>query len=336
AFRPAPLALHGNGHVPNAEAERLYRAGLYAWQTRTPVGLTHAVDDFTQAIVHDPQYAQAYAGLASCYNLLREYTAMPASYAFPRAKAAAERAIALDPSLADAHASLAFIDFYWTHDAATAEREYKRAIALSPNGATAHHWYANFLTNFGRFREALAEIDTAQQIDTSSTSILADKGMILFVAGRTDEAITLLRQLEETEPRFSSPHFYLAMISRARGDDAGFVRESLTDAAIRQDPTFHAIAAAASRGLAQGGHKGMLLALLAAQQQRFGQQDDSAYQLAMTYAQLGDTKQALRYLQLSFRRHETDVVSLNIEPLFRPLRTLPQFRKLVRQAGLAS
>src|SRR6185437_6095616 len=129
-------------HAPSAEAEKFYRAGLYGWQSRTPAGLTEAVDDFTQAIVRDPQYAEAYAGLATCYNLLREYTAMPPDYAFPRAKAAAERAIALDPSLADGHLALAFADFWWAHDTKAARREFVRAVALAPQSATAHHWYA--------------------------------------------------------------------------------------------------------------------------------------------------------------------------------------------------
>jgi tetratricopeptide (TPR) repeat protein len=141
----------GTRHVPSAEAEKFYQAGLYGWHSRTPAGLNHAVDDFTQAIVHDPQYAKAYAGLANCYNLLREYTAMPPDYAFPRAKAAAERAIALDPSLPDAHTALAFVDFYWSHETAAARREFERAVILAPRNATAHHWYATFLMNLRDF-----------------------------------------------------------------------------------------------------------------------------------------------------------------------------------------
>src|SRR5262249_11927934 len=123
--QPAPVQVAAKAHRPSAEALAFYRAGLFEWQSRTPAGLRHAMDDCTQAIVHDREYAQAYAGLAQCYELLREYTTMTPDYAFPRAKAAADRAIALDPSLADAHLALAFADFYWFHDSSTARREFE-------------------------------------------------------------------------------------------------------------------------------------------------------------------------------------------------------------------
>lgn len=323
-------------HLPNAVAEKFYQAGLYGWHSRTPAGLTRAVDDFTQAIVHDPQYAKAYAGLANCYNLLREYTAMPPDYAFPRAKAAAERAVALDPSLPDAHTALAFVDFYWSHDTAAAGREFQRAVALAPEDATAHQWYATFLMNLRDFRRALAEIDVAQRLDPESSSVLADKGMILFHAGRTDEAVTLLQELEQTAPALSSPHRYLAIIDRARGDEAGFVRELSVSAQRRQQSADAEIAAAAARGLSQAGHRGMLTAMLAVQQRRFSQLESPAYALAQTYAGLGDAPHALAYLKQSLQRHEPDAVSLNIEPDFRPLRATAGFRQLVRQAGVVA
>ena len=321
-------------HTPSAEAEKFYQAGLYGWQSRTPAGLTLAVDDFTQAIVRDPQYAEAYAGLAACYNLLREYTPMPDEYAFPRAKAAAERAVALNPSLAEAHAALAFVEFYWSRDVPASRREFKKALALAPGNATVHHWYATALMNTGEFEAALAEIDAARRIDTASTSILADKGLILFLDGRTEEAETLLRRLEQTEPGFSAPHLYLAMIGRARGEDAQFIREFSTYAASRQHPAERAIADAAARGFARGGHRRMLTEMLTAQRQAFGREQDSAYLLAITQMQLGLPDQAIHYLALSLRRHEPDAMLLKVEPLFRALRATPEFRRLIRQAGL--
>lgn len=321
-------------HEPNAEAEKFYRAGLYGWQSRTPAGLTGAVDDFTQAIVHDPQYAKAYAGLADCYNLLREYTAMPPDYAFARAKAAAERAIALDPSLPDAHAALAFVDFYWSHDAVTARREFERALALAPGNATVHHWYATFLMNLRQFPQALDEIDRAQQIDSASISVLADRGMILFHAGKANEATSLLRKLEETEPQFSSPHRYLAMIYRAAGDDADFVRELSSSAETRRHAADAEIAAAAARGLMQAGHQGMLIAMLQIQRRLFSELESPAYALAQTCADLGRDGQAIQYLSLSLKRHEPDAVSLNVDIGFRRLRSARPFLNLVRQSGV--
>ena len=177
---------------------------------QAPESLNRALDDFTQSIVRDSNYAPAYVGLANCYNLLREYTLMPATEAYPRAMAAAKRTIVLDDSLAEAHNSLAFVDFYWSWDAPGAEQEFQRAIALDPNSVVAHHWYATFLMALGRSQDALAEIEKARKLDPKSSPILADKRLILFLAGQTNQAIGLLKQIETTEPAFLSPHAYLA------------------------------------------------------------------------------------------------------------------------------
>jgi Tfp pilus assembly protein PilF len=129
---------------------------------------------------------------------------MPPDEAYPRAMAAAKRAIAVDDSLSGAHRSLAFADFYWSWDVAGAQREFKRALALDPKSAIAHHWYATFLVHLGRSPESLEEIEKAQKLDPMSTPILADKGLILFYDGQTEQAVALLKQLETTEPDFLS------------------------------------------------------------------------------------------------------------------------------------
>jgi Tfp pilus assembly protein PilF len=201
---PDRTARQASSHDPQAVA--FYRSGLYEWQTRTPVGLAHAVADFKQAIAHDSRYAEAYAGLADCYNLLREYTTMPPGEAYPQAKAAAERAIALDPDIAEAHAALAFDDFYWSRDVRGANREFLAALALEPRNAQVHHWYATFLMTIREFAPALGEIEKAQALDSASTAVLADKGLMLFYDGKDEEAAALLKRLEQAEPDFYSPH----------------------------------------------------------------------------------------------------------------------------------
>jgi Tfp pilus assembly protein PilF len=172
AVRTTPAALRH--HTPDPEAEQLYLKGIYYWQKRTPETLNQAVDYFTQAVVRDPQYAEAYVGLADCYNLLREYSVMPPSEAYPRAMAAAKRAIALDDSLSGAHSSMAFVDFYWSWDVASAQHEFERAIELDPKSVIAHHWYATFLLALASFPQSLEEIEKAQQLDPESNAILAD------------------------------------------------------------------------------------------------------------------------------------------------------------------
>jgi DNA-binding winged helix-turn-helix (wHTH) protein/tetratricopeptide (TPR) repeat protein len=205
----APGLAHG---AANREAEEFYLKGRYYWEKRTPESLTKAVDSFTQAIVHDPNFAQAYVGLADCYNLLREYTVMPSSEAYPRAQAAAKKAVELDPQSSEAHASLAFVSFFGMWDVATADREFRRAIELDPNNAAAHHWYATYLMCLRRHSESLAEIERARSLDPASKSVLADKGMLLFDAGQQQEGIALLKQMEESEPDFISPHRFLGVI----------------------------------------------------------------------------------------------------------------------------
>jgi Tfp pilus assembly protein PilF len=320
--------------TPNAEAVSFYRAGLHEWQTRTPAGLTHAVDDFTQAIVHDPLYAEAYAGLANAYNLLREFSTMPPEESYPRAKAAAEQAIALDPSLGDAHAALAFVDFYWSRDPQAARREFLKAIALEPRNATAHHWYATFLMTIGESAPALAEINKAEALDSESTAILADKGLILFYAGRPDEAAALLQRIEQTEPRFYSTHGYLATVDVARDDDAGFVREMAAAAAMRNDQPGAAIAAAAARGRSAGGRDAMFAAMLGEQKQLYAEGQGTAYALAQSFAQLGDGKDAMANLELSLSRHESQIIELAIDPSFARWRRTGEFRALMARAGL--
>jgi tetratricopeptide (TPR) repeat protein len=244
-------------HAPNTEAQELYLKGEYHRTKRTPDDLNKAVDYFTQAIVKDPSYAQAYVGLADCYNLLREFSVMPAGEAYPRALAAAEKAVELDNTSAGAHNSLAFSTFYWNWDPVTAEREYKRALELDTNFVQGHHWYATFLLTSGRFPEALDQIEQARNLDPSSTTIQADKAWILFHADRKAEAFALLKQLESTDPGLATTHSYLAEIYFDRHDYAHSFVESKQSAQLRHDAAALVVANAAARGFAVGGLKGM-------------------------------------------------------------------------------
>src|ERR1700733_15658247 len=215
---PSTLRVSPTLHHASQEARDLYLQGRFYWNKRTPDDLHKAVDRFTQAIVHDPGYADAYVGLADCYNLLREYTAMPASDAFPRARAAASKAVELDPKSSQARASLAFAAFWGFWDADTSDREFRRAIELDPNNAMAHHWYATTLQELGRFRQALVEIDRAQALDPSSRAILADKAVILDELGQCKGSADLLQQMEKADPSFVSPHRYLKRLDLQNGD----------------------------------------------------------------------------------------------------------------------
>ena len=321
-------------HIPDSQAEQLYLKGIYYWQKRTPESLNQAVDYFTQAVVRDPQYAEAYAGLADCYNLLREYSLMPPNEAYPRAEAAAKRAIALDDSLSDAHSALGFVDFYWSWDVAGAQREFVRALTLDPNSVNAHYWYGTYLLHLGRYSESLQEIEKAQQLDPQSNAILADKGLILFHSGQKEQAVTLLKQVENTEPDFLSPHNYLALIYFLQGDYRQYLAESRIAATLLHDERRLAIVGASEQGFAGGGSRGMLNAMLKEQQILHENGREAAYDLAATYAALGEKKEALDNLQNSYQKREPEMLSIRIDPWLDDLHDEGRYREILAEIGL--
>jgi tetratricopeptide (TPR) repeat protein len=322
-------------HSPSADAQDLYLKGRYHFEKRTPDDLSKAVDFFTQAIVHDRGYAAPYVGLADSYNLLREYGAMLPQEAFPRAQAAARTAVELDPNSAEAHNSLAFASFWGFFDVATADREFKRAIELDPTLPRAHHWYATFLSEIGHSQEALVEIERARQLDPSSTPILADKGCILAVAGRKEEARTLLMQLAASQPDFVSPHRYLAEdIYFREGNYAGYFAEMTTVARLRHDENAERNVNVEKAAYESGGRRGLFGERLAAARELFNRGSGSAFDLADAYAALGQDSDAMKYLEIAYQRHDLLLTTLHTNPEFQHLHPDPEFRELVAKVGL--
>jgi DNA-binding winged helix-turn-helix (wHTH) protein/Tfp pilus assembly protein PilF len=331
----SPTSERGSTHHPvNREAQEFYLKGRYYWEKRTPDSLTKAVDSFTQAIVHDPSYAPAYVGLADCYNLLREYTVMPSSEAYPRAFAAAKKAVELDGQSSEAHASLAFVSFFGMWDAATADREFRRAIELDPKNAVAHHWYATYLMCLRRYSEALVEIERAQALDPASKSVLADTGSILFTVGQRQEAIALLKQMEESEPDFISPHRYLKIVYLLMADYPHYLVEAKREAVLMHDSSALAIAEASEKGFAAGGGRGLLAALLLQEKKLYAHGMFSPYNLAQTYSILRKKPDALRYLQTAYDQHADGVAQMETDHAFDNLHDEPAFRKMLADVGL--
>src|SRR5579872_1708452 len=318
----------------SSSAEDFYLKGRYYWNKRTPADLTTAVDYFTQAIVQDPRYAAAYVGLADSYNLLREYSAMPSSDAFPRARAAAQKAVQYDPNSADAHTSLAFALFWGFVDVAGAESHFKRALELQPNNARAHHWYATYLVELRRFREALAEIERARMLDPSSTPILADKGCILGAAGETEQAIALLKQVEKAEPGFRSPHQYLADIYFSTGRYSDYFEEAKIAANLKHDERFANSLAELQTAYARGGARGLLEAKLQEDLELSGQGLASDFVLAADYALLDEKPEAMRYLESSYQKHDPELTGLLTSSALASLQHEAAFRELVAKVGL--
>jgi TolB-like protein/DNA-binding winged helix-turn-helix (wHTH) protein/Tfp pilus assembly protein PilF len=200
-----------NAKGVNPEAYEAYLKGRYFWNKRTTDGLKRAVDYFVQAIERDPNYAQAYEGLADSYALLGdwEYGVLAPSEAYPKAKAAATKALELDNTLGEAHTSLAFSLDVFDWDWESAETEFRRAIELNPGYATAHHWYAWHLSEMGRNSEAIAEMRKAENLDSLSLIISADMAEILLVAHRNDEAMKQSRRTIDMDPNFAIAHYEL-------------------------------------------------------------------------------------------------------------------------------
>jgi tetratricopeptide (TPR) repeat protein len=310
-------------------ARDLYLQGRYEWNQRTPGSLDRALDLFTQAIVHDPGYAQAYAGLADTYDLLREYSTMPENDAFPRAIAAARKAVELDDSLAEAHRALAFAEMYGSWDFEDAEKEFRRAIELDPNDAQARRWYANAFAVSGRFEDSLEQLNRAQELDPASDVTLADKGILLANAGRTQEAIELLKVVERSAPEFSSPHLYMSRITLDAGDYPTFIAEAEKAAETMDDPVMKEIVASARMGFASGDGPGMLKSLYEKQKEYYlaGKLDGTT--LAETCILMGKRQEALDLLDTAYARHETEVLAILSHPGLRTMKDEPRYQALL-------
>jgi DNA-binding winged helix-turn-helix (wHTH) protein/Tfp pilus assembly protein PilF len=329
--QPQSQSLH---RPANREAEDFYLKGRFYWNKRTPESLNQALEAFSQAIAHDPNYSDAYVGLADCYNLLREFSAMPGNEAYFKAFAAAKKAVDLNQQSSEAHASLAFVTFFGIWDAADAEKEFRRAIELDPNNAKAHHWYATFLHTLGRYDEALTEIGLARELAPDSSSILADKGELQWGAGHHEQALQLLKQLEAAEPDFISPHLYLRFAYFETGDYPNYIVELKKDALLTHDAAQSSVAEAAANGFARGGEHGLFEAQLSEQRKLYDQRKLSPYFVAQTDARLGNTRESLKYLTICVQSHDQVVLNLRDDQDFTSLHGNPAFKQLLAKIGL--
>ena len=265
---------------------------------------------------------------------MSSYGFVPAGVYMPRAKVAALRALQLDDSLAEAHTSLALIAENFDWDWRTAEREYRRALQLHSNYATAHHWYSNFLVLMGRTSEAIQEIERAQELDPSSTPILADKALILFHDGKVQEATALLKQIEKSQPGFFSTHKYLSYIYLMQGDDRDYLAEATKAAQLSGNANESAIVRAEEQGFKSGGETEMFQNALRDEKKLCAEGKLSPFVVASTYAKLGDKPEALQYLQLAYDKHDPTFVTLWSNDSFATLRGDPAYRKLVAASGI--
>jgi tetratricopeptide (TPR) repeat protein len=291
-------------HDPAPGAEEFYLQGRYLWNLRTADSLTKAIDAYTQAIVKDPSYAEAYAGLAECYDLMPLFAHTNLAEAFSRAKDAADKAIELNPDLAAAHRARAFALFFWDWDIRGSDAEFQRALALDPNSAETHQWYASTLTNRLEGAECLRQIDEALRLDPTSVAIVTDAAFLHAEFGNDlNASIRRLRELELTQPTLLTPSYFLKEIDFAEGDYPAYLAELHRIADITRDPDDIAMSEHAARGWARAGKTGMLEEMIGVQKKGFERGTETGFWLGQTYLLLGRPQEALPYFKASLDKH---------------------------------
>jgi TolB-like protein/DNA-binding winged helix-turn-helix (wHTH) protein/Tfp pilus assembly protein PilF len=313
------------------EAYDLYLKGQYFWNKRTIEGFHRAIDYFQQAIAKDPDYARAYAGLADSYALLSGYSLAPQSEYMPKARAAALRALEIDQSLPEAHTALALIVQNYDWDWQTAEKEYRRAIELNPNYATAHHWYAEHLSWLGRFDEALLESERARQLDPLSLIIKADHGAILYFSRRYDAAIQQFQAVLDMEPNF--PRAGLVVYTYI---EKGLFTEAVAEVEKRR-PGGYGPWTWAVQAYVYGRSGQQLQARRALEKlkdlNRRQAMDPAA--ILWAYVGTGDKEQVFVWLEKAYSQHSNALTTLKVDPAYDWLRDDPRFQSLLRRVGLA-
>jgi TolB-like protein/DNA-binding winged helix-turn-helix (wHTH) protein/Flp pilus assembly protein TadD len=332
SLTPQEQSALNNVKVVNPEAYESYLKGRYFWNKRTAEGLKVALAYFKQAIEEDPEYAQAYSGLADTYALLGDwqYAVMSPKDAFPKAKAAAIKALELDSTLGEAHNSLAFVLDGFDWDFESAGKEFQRAIELNPGYATAHHWYAWHLSLLGRYDLAIAEMKKAENLDPLSLIINADLAEMLGLAHSYDESIRQSRKTIEMDSNFALAHNQLAQayFGKHKYDDA--VAE--LQEAVKLSAGSPQCVANLARAYAVSGRREEAEKLLSDLKERSRTGYSAASEIAMIYASLGDANEAMIWLEKGYEERFNPGVLLR--PGFDPLRSDPRFQSLLQRIGL--
>jgi TolB-like protein/Flp pilus assembly protein TadD len=322
-------------YTESNQAYQMYLKGRFYWNKRTDESMHRSIDYYKQAIEADPAFALAYSGLADTYNLISAPEAGGGSESpndvLPKAKAAATRALEIDPDLAEAHVSLAHSLYYYDRDFPGAEREFKKAIELDPRYAVGHHWYAVFLTISGRFDEALAEIRRAQELDPLSLSINAWVGWILSLAGQNEQALEQLLKTKEMDPAFRITLHRLALV---------YADQGMFDKAIAEAKELSRVSDGRLGTLtlayiyAQAGMRREALEQVNSRIEMSKNSFVSPASIGMVYALLRDKDTAFKWLERANDEHDLLVLRVKHDPRFRSLRGDPRLDDLMRRMRL--
>ena len=317
------------------QAREDYLKGLYFWNRRSEAGYLKAIEYFQAAIGADPQYAQAYAGLADAYALLGSIPGptTPRGKTMPQAKETALKALNLDDSLADAHTSLAFVEMHYEWKFREAEREFRRAIDLDPNYSTAHQWYAYDLMAMGRTDEAVAEIEHARQTDPVSAIVNTDAAETLYFARNYDDALRQARATVAMDPGFAHAHRVMERIYAEKRMFPEAIAEGERAAALSGNDTWMLLDLAHTYLLA-GKKMEMQECLRRVADLSPGRALPDVGTTAEIYVALGDIDRALEVLESQYRRREGGLILINADPCFDSLKSHPRFQQLLQRIGL--
>jgi TolB-like protein/Tfp pilus assembly protein PilF len=322
-------------HTESVDAYHLYLKGRYFWNKRFEPGtMQNAIGQFQKAIEIDPHYALAYSGLADCYNLLGIFQFRAPGDVFPKARETSERALKLDDTLAEAHASLAYTRMLYEWDWQGAEREFKKALAINPNYAPAHLWYAQYLCAMERFDEAIAEVRRAQGLDPISLAINANVGLVLCWARKYKQAREQLERTLELDPHFGLTHYYLAKVLLAEGT----YEEAIAEFQETLEKTGGMPLAMIKLGYAYGrsGKKGEAKKMLQEVEAHFKQRGLPSSLLAWIHLGLGDLEKTFQCLNRACDEHSPLLPWLKIYPDFDIVQRDPRFQELLRRLNLIS
>jgi eukaryotic-like serine/threonine-protein kinase len=327
----------GRVGTKDAEAYQLYLKGRYYWSKNTLEGLQKGIEYFEQAIERDPGNAQAYAGLAGCYNDLAGGMAyLPPKENFSKAKAAATKALELDDTLAEAHAALGWVKWGYDWDWSSAEREFRRAIELDPSSAVAHGRYATYLVTMGRFDEGVAEGRRAQELDPLSQHIVGFLGYEYLAAGRYDESIAQFEKAIELDPTATWLHAELGWVYSRKGMYAQAIaeHERMGMQAYAVSSENQVIASGLGWVYGRGGKRSDALRILQKFNELSSQTYVDFYQVGAIYAGLGDKDRAFESLEKGYAERSGGMPYLKADPFWDNLRSDPRYADLLRRMGL--
>jgi len=317
-------------YTENLEAYQLYLRGRYFWERRTVDSLHKSIDYYQQAMASDPSYALAYSGLADSYNMLGAFSVLSPSEAYPKSKAAAAKALEIDPELGQAEVAKSFATYLYDRDWNAAERGFKHALEEDPNYGPGHQWYAVCLASRGRFDEARREIRRAVDVDPLSLIINSVVAWIEYLSRNPEAAMAAAKRVIELDPKFPNAHNYLAQAyaSLGRYDDA-----------YTEFQTAGGLLGVSYMGyagfvLARGGHASEARALLAQIQERSRQRYVSPYNEALVRLGLGQKQEAITLLEQAADQHYPWAIHYSVEPVLDSLRSEPRFKLLLRRMGL--